>query len=65
MNFAIKVDPEYALEVFKYSDVRAFWDEISPLQGLLTHGKADSPNPGFDSVGQARGFLYAQEAQAT
>lgn len=50
MNFAIKVDPEYALEVYKYSDVRAFWDEISPLQGLLTHGKADSPNPGFDSV---------------
>lgn len=54
MNFATTVDPEDALKVYKYSDVRAFWDEISPLQALLTHGKQT-----------ARGFLYAQEAQAT
>lgn len=68
MNFATKVDPEDALEMCKYSAFRAFWGEISPLQALLTHGKADSPNPGFDSVvlrGQVCGFLYAQEAQAT
>lgn len=43
MNFATTVDPEDALKVYKYSDVRAFWDEISPLQALLTHGKADCP----------------------